>query len=145
MMELFAALSGAGIVIGRMLNAQASAHIGLGRSTFNNFWVGLASCAIAMALSGGRLAPPDGFEPAMYLGGALGVGVVMISSAVALRISTLRLTLVAFVSQMATALALDWAFSGSFSAPRAAGSLLVLTGLMVISRGGDLPVAEKSV
>lgn len=89
-----------------------------------------------MAVAGGWREAPEGFEPAMYLGGALGVGVVMISSTVALRISTLRLTLVAFVSQMATALALDWAFSGSFSAPRAVGSLLVLIGLMVMSLGG---------
>ena len=133
MMELLAALSGAGIVIGRMLNAQAGTHIGLVRSTFNNYWVGLACCAVAMAFAGGRAISPVGFEPFIYVGGALGVGVVMISSLVALKVSTLRLTLVAFVSQMATALALDWVFSGVFSAPRALGSLLVLLGLVILS------------
>ena len=145
MMELFAALSGAGVVVGRMLNAQAGERIGLTRSTFNNYWVGLACCAIAMAFAGERVAPPEGFEPAMYLGGALGVGVVMLSSLVALKVSTIRLTLVAFVSQMAAALALDWAFLGSFSAPRAIGSLLVLAGLVVLSPGTDSPAAEKNV
>ncbi len=136
MMELLAALSGACIVVGLHAQRAAGAHVGLGRSTFNNYWVGLACCAIFMALAGERLAPPKGFEPAMYLGGALGVGVVMLSSLVALKVSTLRLTLVAFVSQMVTALALDWAFSGSFSAPRAAGSLLVLAGLVVLGPSG---------
>ncbi len=145
MMELLAALSGAGIVIGRMLNAQAGAHIGLIRSTFNNYWVGLACCAVALAFAGGRVEPPGGFDPVMHIGGALGVGVVMLSSLVALKVSTLRLTLVAFVSQMATALALDWAFSGIFSAPRAVGSLLVLAGLVVQSSRRDASVAEKSV
>lgn len=145
MMELLAALSGAGVVVGRMLNAQAGAHIGLGRSTFNNYWVGLVCCAIFMAFAGGRFAPPEGFEPAMYLGGALGVGVVMLSSLVALKISTLRLTLVAFASQMMTALALDWAFSGSFSAPRALGSLMVLAGLVALSPAGNASATEKSV
>jgi transporter family-2 protein len=145
MMELLAALSGAGIVIGRMLNAQAGARIGLLRSTFNNYWVGLVCCAAFLALAGGRIERPEGFEPIMYLGGALGVGVVMLSSLVALRVSTLRLTLVAFVSQMMTALALDWAFSGVFSAPRAIGSLLVLAGLVVLSPGGDASATEKNV
>ncbi len=138
MMELFAALSGAGVVVGRMLNAQAGARIGLGRSTFNNYWVGLVVCALAMLLAGERFALPEGGANLfMYMGGALGVGVVMLSSVVALKISTLRLTLVAFVSQMATALALDAVVSGAFSLPRAAGSLLVLLGLMVIRVGGD--------
>jgi transporter family-2 protein len=144
MMELLAALSGAGVVIGRMLNAQAGAHVGLVRSTFNNYWVGLACCAVFLAFAGGRIEPPGSFEPIMYVGGALGVGVVMLSSLVALKISTLRLTLVAFVSQMMTALALDWAFSGSFSAPRALGSILVLAGLVALSLGGDAPATEKS-
>ena len=145
MMELLAALSGAGVVIGRMLNAQAGAHIGLVRSTFNNYWVGLTCCVIAMAFTGGRALSPEGFEPFIYVGGALGVGVVMISSLVALKVSTLRLTLVAFVSQMATALALDWAFSGIFSAPRAIGSLLVLLGLVILSTGPDATTSIKSV
>jgi uncharacterized membrane protein YdcZ (DUF606 family) len=145
MMELLAALSGAGVVIGRMLNAQAGARIGLVRSTFNNYWVGLVCCALFMAFAGGRVAPPEGFEPFLYVGGALGAGVVMLSSLVALKVSTLRLTLVAFVSQMMTALALDWAFSGVFSAPQAVGSLLVLAGLVVLSPGGDASATEKSV
>jgi transporter family-2 protein len=144
MMELFAALSGAGVVVGRMLNAQAGARVGLGRSTFNNYWVGLVVCALAMLLAGERFALPEGGANLfMYLGGALGVGVVMLSSVVALKISTLRLTLVAFVSQMATALALDAFLSGAFSAPRAIGSLMVLLGLMVIRVGGDPSPAGK--
>ena len=145
MMELFAALSGAGIVLGRMLNAQACGRIGLSRSTFNNYWVGLAVCSAAMLLAGERLAPPEaGGNFFMYLGGALGVGVVMLSSLVALKISTLRLTLVAFVSQMATALALDAFLSGAFSAPRAIGSVLVMLGLAVIRPGVDpSPACER--
>jgi transporter family-2 protein len=145
MMEFLAALSGAGVVIGRMLNAQAGAHVGLVRSTFNNYWVGLVCCAAFMAFAGGRVEPSGVVEPFLYIGGALGVGVVMLSSLVALKVSTLRLTLMAFVSQMLTALALDWAFLGIFSAPRAAGSLLVLAGLVVLSPGGEASVAEKSV
>jgi len=144
MMELFAALSGAGVVLGRMLNAQACVRVGLGRSTFNNYWVGLVACAFAMLAAGERLAPVQAGTPFMYLGGALGAGVVMLSSVVALRVSTLRLTLIAFVSQMATALLLDWIFSGAFSAPRAWGALLVLAGLVVLSLGGDPSTAGKS-
>ena len=143
MMELFAALSGACIVIGRMLNAQAAQRVGLGRSTFNNYWVGLILCALALMLAGGRAAPARAGSLFMYLGGAMGVGVVMLSSMVALKISTLRLTLIAFVSQMATALILDWVFSGAFSLLRALGALLVLAGLVVLSLDGDLSPAGR--
>jgi uncharacterized membrane protein YdcZ (DUF606 family) len=145
MLELLAALSGAGVVVGRVLNAQASKSVGLGRSTFNNYWVGLISCAIFMLLAGGRLTPIEGDGSLfMYLGGAMGAGVVMLSSLVALKVSTLRLTLIAFVSQMATALLLDWLLTGAFSAPRALGALLVLAGLVVLSPGGDPSAAGKS-
>jgi hypothetical protein len=54
---------------------------------------------------------------------------------VALRVSTLRMSLVVFVSQMATALALDAWMTGSFSARQAAGCALVLAGLWVASPG----------
>ncbi len=136
MMALLAALSGAGIVVGRMLNAQASARTGLGRSTFNNYWVGLICCIAAMFAAGSRLAPPAAAGGAfMYLGGAMGVGVVMLSSLVALRVSTLRMTLVVFVSQMAAALLLDAWVTGVFSVHRAAGCALVLAGFLVASPG----------
>jgi transporter family-2 protein len=140
MMELFAALSGAGVVVGRMLNAQAGGRVGLGRSTFNNYWVGLVCCLAAMLLAGGGLVfPREAAGPFMYLGGALGVGVVMISSLVSLKIPTLRMTLLVFISQMAAALLLDAWMSGAFSLPRAAGCALVLAGFGVSSLGGDAP------
>jgi transporter family-2 protein len=146
MMELFAALSGAGIVVGRMLNAQASNYVGIGRSTFNNYWVGFLSCLLALLLAGcGFSLPRDIGGPFMYLGGALGVGVVMISSMVALRLPALRMTLIVFVSQMAAALLLDAWVSGAFSMPRAIGCALVLAGFAVISLGGEksiLPVEK---
>ena len=138
MMELFAALSGAGIVIGRMLNAQASNHIGISRSTFNNYWVGFLSCLAALLLAGSGFNLPQGIGgPFMYLGGALGVGIVMISSLVALKIPALRMTLIVFVSQMAAALLLDAWVSGAFSPYRAIGCALVLAGFTVLSLGGD--------
>lgn len=137
MMELFAALSGAGIVIGRMLNAQASNYVGVSRSTFNNYWVGFLSCLLALLLAGcGFSLPRNIGGPFMYLGGALGVGIVMISSLAALKLPALRMTLIVFVSQMAAALLLDAWVSGAFSLPRAIGCALVLAGFVVISLGG---------
>jgi len=145
MMELLAALSGASIVVGRMLNAQASERVGLGRSTFNNYWVGLIVSIFAMLLAGERLSMPaqDG-NAFMYLGGPMGVAVVMLSSIVSLKISSLRMTLLSFVSQMAAALALDAWILGSFSIYRASGVLLALTGLVVMSLGErDASPSEK--
>ena len=80
----------------------------------------------------------------MYLGGADGVAVVMLSSIVSLKISSLRMTLLSFVSQMAAALALDAWILGSFSIYRASGVLLALTGLVVMSLGErDASPSEK--
>lgn len=136
MMELLAALSGATIVIGRMLNAQAGERIGLGRSTFNNYWVGLIVSIAALLISGERLALPAQVGNALiYFGGPMGVAVVMLSSIVSLKISSLRMTLLSFVSQMAAALALDAWILGAFSIYRALGVLLVLTGLVLMSLG----------
>ena len=145
MMELLAALSGVSIVVGRMLNAQACARVGLGRSTFNNYWVGLIVSILAMLIAGERLSlPAHAGNAFMYLGGPMGVAVVMLSSIVALKISSLRMTLLSFVSQMAAALALDAWILRSFSIHRAAGVLLVLVGLVLLSLGErDASPSEK--
>jgi transporter family-2 protein len=144
MMVLFAILSGVTVVVGRMLNAQACGYVGLRRSTFNNYLVGLLVSLAAMAAAGEGLGWPAGpGGPFIYLGGAMGVGVVMISSHIALKISVLRMTLVAFVCQMAAALALDAWLSGEFSARRAVGGALVLAGLLVQGVGGGGAPAEK--
>lgn len=135
-MVFIAVLSGVSIVTARMLNAQAGERIGLRRSTFYNYAIGLVVSVAMMPIMGGRLAWPVQTTGAfMYLGGAMGVGIVAISSHVSLKISTMRMTLITFLSQIAAALAIDAWMTGGLSIYRAAGGALVLAGLWVQSRG----------
>ncbi len=137
MMELLAALSGACIVVGLMIKRSRRARRP-GPLDLQQHWVGLACCAIFMALAGERSRRP-GFRAshvprragrwrgdALLAGGAEGLHAPADAGGVR--------------QPDGYSAGAGWAFSGSFSAPRAAGSLLVLAGLVVLGPSGDASV-----
>jgi len=133
---LFGALSGVSIVVARMLNASLGVRIGSTRGTFYNYVTGLLGACLALMIAGGALpsAVSHSWNFAMYLGGVVGVLSMLISNYVTPRMSAYMLTLVIFVSQLASGLAID-ALSGVPVSPgKIAGGALVLLGLLYNQR-----------
>ena len=130
---LIPVLAGALIVISRCINANLAKRIGLLQGTFFNFFTGLLFSAIFLLLSGQMtLLVSADFSSVpfwAYIGGAVGVIVVFLSSYITPRISALYMTLLMFVAQLFTGIAIDYFVSGIITPGKVWGGLLVLIGL----------------
>lgn len=129
-----AIIAGATTVFARNINAILAEKIGLLQGTLVNYVVGLFFSFIFLLISGELLR----FSPVLfksvpfiaYLGGLVGVAVVVLSNLTALKISAFYLTLFVFIGQLFTGVIIDYFTLGQASAGKIIGGLLVLAGLM---------------
>lgn len=143
--------AGVSIVLNRMLNAQLGERIGVYRSTWVNYVTGLTlSLLILLIVREPFPTPPSVSGPGdliMYTGGLLGVGVIVLSNIITPRLSAFFLTIVIFISQFSTGMALDYWMKGSLSPGQLVGALIMLAGLVLYSRGSKAsqnPVDETN-
>jgi transporter family-2 protein len=126
--------SGASIVTSRVFNARLAAHIGTRRGVFVCHVVGLAVALPLLMLAGGREAGIY-FSLAVsplwyiYIGGTLGVAVIMMDNITAVRIPAFYLSLFLFMGQVSSGLVADWLLDGYANPRNMAGGALVALGL----------------
>lgn len=127
-----AIISGASVLIARIVNSMLAEKIGVFQGTFFNNLTGLIVSFVLMFISQDALITSELISQTswyMYLGGVLGVAVVSISSFMTPKMSAFYFTLFSFVGQLFGAVLIDYATTGTFSVPKAAGGILVLAGL----------------
>ena len=133
MMYIFVAiLAGITIVISRVINFSLSERIGILQSTFYNYVVGLIFSMLILFFSKevfvlSKLNDVQGLFP--YLGGAVGIIVVMLSIYLSPRISAFYLTLFIFVGQLFMGIVIDYMTLNTLSLGKIVGGLLVFVGL----------------
>ena len=131
---LLAILSGVSIVLGRTLNFNLANKIGVFQGTFFNYVVGLIFSIIFLTISNERLFSVHSKLTLLpwwaYLGGLLGVAVVVLSTYLTPRISSFYLTISIFLGQLFAGAILDYFILGEFSFGKIIGGLLVLSGLI---------------
>src|SRR5690349_10160013 len=120
--------------VSRMVNAQLSQRIGPLQSTFYNYVLGLI-CSVLTLLLIWQPVPlavvASGQIPAWaYLGGAVGVLFVVLANLTAPKISAFSMTLLIFVGQIATGIALDVFVHQQIALGKIAGGALILGGLL---------------
>ena len=131
---LFSFAAGFCVVISRTLNAKLADRTSVRSSTFFNYLVGLGvSIPFLLLLGRGEAPLPFAFSPSwyIYLGGILGVCVVLLSNMTVARISAFYLTLLIFVGQVFSGVLIDAVLTGSLSPRTLIGGLLVAGGLCV--------------
>ncbi len=117
-----------------MANAQLSERIGAFQSTFYNYALGLLCSLLALLLS--REPAPvsalsTGQIPAWaYFGGVVGVLFVVLSNLTTPKISAFSMTLLIFVGQVGTGIAIDLLAHQQLSLGKIAGGVLILAGLL---------------
>lgn len=128
---LVSLLAGMTILLSRLINARLGQLRGTATSTLCNYLVGLVVClALTLVLRQPlRLDRLSGVPPFALAGGAMGAGIVLLSTYIVPRISSYYMALSLFVGQVAASLMLDAMRSQRFPWPNLWGCLLVLCGL----------------
>lgn len=126
-------LAGSTIVFARTVNARLAMETSLWTSTFYNYFVGLLVSVLVLFLLGGEELRnfPASVSPRIwtYLGGIVGIMVVMLLNILTTRISGFYLTLFAFIGQLFTGILLDQLIYQSFSVKQLIGGIFVVVGL----------------
>lgn len=128
---LMSILTGVIIVICRILNTKLSEEIGLIESSyFNYFTAAITSILLFFIMREKFVFTSLSTVPFYaYLGGFLGVAIVVLNSVVTPKMSAFYVTLLIFVAQLFTGVALDWLISRQFPLSKIIGGLIVVAGL----------------
>ena len=129
---LVSILTGVIIVICRILNTRLSQEIGLMESSYFNYFTGTITSILVFLIMREKfifnsLATIPFYA---YLGGFLGVAIVVLNSVVTPKMSAFYVTLLVFVAQLFTGIALDWLISGQFPLSKIIGGIVVVLGLI---------------
>ena len=132
---VLAFIAGLSIVLARTLNAKLADLTSVRVSAFYNYVVGLAVAILVFLVLGRGEAPFADFVISpywfIYLGGALGLTVVLISNVIVVKISAFYLTLLIFVGQIFSGVLIDMLITQEVSLRNLTGGLFVAVGLCV--------------
>lgn len=128
---LISIASGAIVVISRILNTRLSEKVGLMESSFFNYFTGLLSALILFIIIKDKVTLSQFYNIPFwaYLGGILGIAVVILSSVVTPKMSTFYITLIIFIGQLFTGILIDCITSKTIPFGKIIGGLLVIAGL----------------
>jgi bacterial/archaeal transporter family-2 protein len=128
---LISIAAGAIVVISRILNTRLSEKTGLVESSFFNYFTGLLSALILFAIINDNTSLSEFHNIPFwaYLGGMLGVFVVILSSVVTPKMSTFYITLIIFIGQLFTGIIIDCILLKTIPFAKIIGGLLVVAGL----------------
>lgn len=129
-------LSGVTIVLSRSLNAKLAGATSVTVGAFFNFFAGLLMAFLVYALLGsGEAGLVEAFAFSsflpIYLGGAVGVFVVIINNHVVSKIPAFYFSLLLFIGQVFSGIVIDMFIVGTFSPANLIGAVFVAGGLCV--------------
>lgn len=136
--------AGAMLVVQRMVNARLSDQIGALRGSLVNHITGLPVTILLLFTIGGGISAglvPDG-RIWIYLGGTLGVTVVMLSNLLTPRLPAFTFTVMTFLGQIFSGTAIDLLFGKEVSTRSLLGGMIIAVGVaanMAAERIGRAP------
>lgn len=126
-------LSGVTNVVARIINANLAKIIGLFQGTLFNYVIGLLVSLLFLLFNLNSIDFTSNTFLSVpiwaYLGGMLGVMVVVISNYLTPRISAFYLTLLMFIGQLFAGIIIDYVASSELSIGKIIGGIFVLAGL----------------
>ena len=124
-------LTGVIIVVSRIFNTKLSYEIGLTESSYYNYLTAAITSIIMFLIIGENftITSLNGIPLYAYLGGLMGVLIVVLNSVVTPKLPAFNVTLLIFISQLFAGIAIDWIVSGALPLNKIIGGLLVVVGL----------------
>ena len=124
-------VAGITVVLSRTVNSRLSGETSPLVGSFINHVVGLPICFIlALLLQQFVWVSLSGIKPWIFLGGTLGVLTVVLFNITVPRLPAFQLTLLSFVSQVFTGIALDLMMGQEFSNASFIGGIIITAGLL---------------
>lgn len=131
---LLALFAGGFTILSMILNAQLGKRIGVLQSTLMNYLVASSVMFIPLLLTGQikklTLLPLNAIPWWAFLGGCVGVMVVILSNIIIPRIPVIYTTLLTFLGQMIIGITMDIFITQAFSLGKIIGVSLIGTGLL---------------
>ena len=128
-------IAGINIVVSRTLNAKLADITSVRVSTFYNYFIGLIFSIPVFLLLGRNEIDLNTFALSpnwyIYLGGVLGVCVVLLGNITVVKVSAFYLTLLIFIGQVFSGVLIDIVISREISVRNLVGGVLVAMGLSV--------------
>ena len=130
---LVSLLAGVAVLFSRLINSRLAGETDIRTSAWFNYLVGLLGALLLMSFT--KSGPVWSFALSgpsyLYLGGALGAVIVLLSNHIVGKISSLYMSLAIFIGQVSASLLLDMLLTESFPSQTAIGGLFVLSGLVI--------------
>ncbi|MCF0149324.1 MAG: DMT family transporter [Clostridium sp.] len=130
---LLAILAGVSVVISRIFNSKIADNIGTLQGTYINYLTGLIASFIFFIISKEYIKIEintfSNIPIYAYLGGLIGILVVMLSNYTTPKVSSFSLSLLVFIGQLAVSILIDYYSYSTISFGKILGGLLILSGL----------------
>lgn len=128
---LLSILTGVIIVVSRILNTRLSHEIGLIESSYFNYLTGAVTSIVLFLIMDEHFNFVSLKDVPLYgyLGGVLGVIIVILNSVVSPKLSAFYVTLLIFVGQLFTGVLIDWLIAGTLPLTKILGGIIVVIGL----------------
>ncbi|WP_411168698.1 DMT family transporter [Clostridium sp. MB05] len=130
---LLAILAGVSVVISRIFNSRIAEEIGTFQGTFINYLTGLITSFLFFILTRDYInIGTSSFSSVpfyAYLGGAIGILVVLLSNYTTPKVSSFSLSLLVFIGQLSIGILIDYFSYSTVSIGKLIGGLLILFGL----------------
>jgi bacterial/archaeal transporter family-2 protein len=127
---LLAILSGVSVVLSRIVNFKLAEEIGTFQGTFFNYLTGFITSLIFFFLTKDYINISELSIPFYaYLGGTIGILVVLMFNYITPKVSSFSLSLLVFIGQLSIGIIIDYFSNNTISIGKILGGLLILLGL----------------
>lgn len=127
---LLAILSGVSVVLSRIVNFKLAEEIGTFQGTFFNYLTGFITSLIFFFLTKDYINIRELSIPFYaYLGGTIGILVVLMFNYITPKVSSFSLSLLVFIGQLSIGIIIDYFSNNTISVGKILGGLLILLGL----------------
>ncbi|MBS5886884.1 MULTISPECIES: DMT family transporter [Clostridium] len=127
---LLAILSGVSVVLSRIVNFKLAEEIGTFQGTFFNYLTGFITSLIFFFLTKDYININELSIPFYaYLGGTIGILVVLMFNYITPKVSSFSLSLLVFIGQLSIGIIIDYFSNNTISIGKILGGLLILLGL----------------
>lgn len=125
--------AGVSVVISRAVNARLAEKTSPLQGSFINQLMGLPVCAVVAWIATGEVLSGSICidRPWIYLGGVLGVLVVMLCNITVPKVPAFRLTVLTFAGQMFTSILIDMILGKGFSDASFRGGIVIAAGMLI--------------